>query len=108
LRSLGATPEGREIWMLEVTDLAGSGADDKPVFFVHGNIHAKELAGTTTSLQLIHSLLTGEGQDVDVASLLEEVAFCVVPRLNPDGAEFALVTGGEIRSRLEESRLPNC
>ncbi len=108
LRSLGATPEGREIWMLEVTDLAGSGADDKPVFFVHGNIHAKELAGTTVSLQLIHSLLTGEGQDVDVASLLEEVAFCVVPRLNPDGAEFALVTGGEIRSRLEESRLPNC
>lgn len=107
LTSLGATPEGRDIWMLEITDCASGSPQDKPVFLVHANIHAKELAGTTCALQLIHSLLSGEAEGVDLRSLLSEVAFCVVPRLNPDGAEFALTTGGEIRSRLEEHRLPN-
>jgi len=107
LHSLGKTPEDRDIWMLEVTNLASGVAESKPAFFVHGNIHAKELAGCTASLQLVHDLLTEAPDDLDVAGLLEQVVFYVVPRLNPDGAEFALTTGGEIRSRIEESREPN-
>jgi hypothetical protein len=36
------------------------------------------------------------------------VAFYVVPRINPDGAEFAVITSGAIRSRTERSpREPN-
>jgi len=107
LVSLGKTPEGRDIWMLEITDPATGPGEGKPAFLVHGNIHAKELAGTTSSLQLIHSILTGHAPGVDLADLLRDITFCVVPRLNPDGAEFALTTGGEVRSRLEEHRIPN-
>ena len=107
LRSIGKTPEGRDIWLAEVTDTATGSAEDRPVFFVHANIHAKELAGTTASLQLIHDLLSGEGGGIDVHALLRDVVFAIIPRLNPDGAEFALTTGGEIRSRLEEQRIPN-
>lgn len=107
LISLGATPEGRDIWMLQVTDFSAGAPEDKPIFLVHGNIHAKELAGATSALQLIHALLSDQAKCVDLRALLGDVAFCVVPRLNPDGAEFALTTGGEIRSRLEEQRVPN-
>lgn len=108
LLSLGLTPEGRELWLLQVTDFTAGAPDDKPIFLVHANIHAKELAGTTAALQLVHSLLAEAAVAVDLRALLRDVAFCVIPRLNPDGAEFALTTGGEIRSRLEEPRLPNC
>ncbi len=107
ISAIGSTPEDRQIWMLQVTDQATGAAEDKPIFLVHGNIHAKELAGTTSCLQLIHTLLTGQIDGVDTAALLEDVAFCIIPRLNPDGAEFAVTTGGEIRSRREEFRLPN-
>ncbi len=107
LISLGKTPEGRDIWMLEVAEPPGSD-DGRPGFLVHGNIHAKELAGVTSSLQLVHDLLAGAHEGIDDAKLLREVVFYVIPRLNPDGAEFALQTGGEIRSRIEERREPNC
>ncbi len=109
LNVLGKTPEGREIWLAEVTDrTVDADPDARPAFFVHANIHAKELAGTTSSLKLIHDLLTNSVEGVDTMELLRRVVFYVIPRLNPDGAEFALSTGGEIRSRIEEAREPNC
>ena len=107
LHSLGKTPEDREVWMLEMTNFAAGVGESKPAFLVHGNIHAKEVAGCTASLQLIHDLLAEPPDDLDVAGLLDEVVFYVIPRLNPDGAEFALTTGGEIRSRTDELREPN-
>jgi len=107
LHSLGRTPESRDLWMLEVTDFATGAPEHKPGFLVHGNIHAKEVAGCTAALQLIHDLLTGTPDDLDVKRLLNEVVFYVIPRLNPDGAEFALTTGGEIRSRIDEPHEPN-
>ncbi len=108
LESIGTTPEGREIWMLLVTDLSTGDPAHRPAYFVHANIHAKELAGTNSSLKLIWDLLSDSPDWIDVRSLLGEVAFYVVPRLNPDGAEFALTTGGQIRSRIEETREANC
>jgi len=108
LHSLGRTREDRDIWMLAVTDRTSGSADDRPGFLVHANIHAKELAGTNSSLHLIHQLLSAAPDYLDAHRLLREVVFYVVPRLNPDGAEFALTTGGEVRSRLEETREPNC
>ncbi|MGC9318418.1 MAG: M14 family metallopeptidase [Armatimonadota bacterium] len=108
LESLGKTPEGRDVWMLEVTEQCGEESDARPGFLVHANIHAKELAGTTSSLQLVHELVTGAGGETETDRLLREVVFYIIPRLNPDGAEFALTTGGEIRSRIDESREPNC
>jgi len=108
LHSLGRTPEGRDIWMLEVSDQSAGDTDTRPAFLVHANIHAKEVAGTTSSLRLIHDLLSGAPDYVDTQELLRDVVFYVVPRLNPDGAEFALTTGADIRSRTDERIEPNC
>ncbi len=108
LHTIGATPGGREIWLLEVADFTGGDTGDRPAYLVHANIHAKELAGTNSSLKLIWDLLTNAPEGIDTHELLRDVAFYVIPRLNPDGAEFALTTGGQIRSRIEEPREPNC
>ncbi|NLO07960.1 MAG: hypothetical protein GX131_19230 [candidate division WS1 bacterium] len=108
LRSIGKTPEDRHIWLLEVADFSAGDTDSRPAFLVHANIHAKELAGTTSSLKLIWDLLGSAPEGIDTAALLREVVVYIIPRLNPDGAEFALTTGGEIRSRMDEIREPNC
>ena len=98
LRELGQTPEGRPLLCVHIT--AGEDdPDDKPGYLVQANVHAGEVAGTTASLCLVKRLLEGYGEDQDIRRLLQEIVFYVVPRMNPDGAEFILSTGGSIRSR---------
>ena len=90
LSSLGKSFEGRDIWLLTLTN-TGTGADtDKPAFWVDGNIHAAELTASTACLYWLHQLLTGYDTDAQVKHLLDTRAVYMVPRLNPDGAELAL------------------
>ena len=102
LESLGPSRQGRPIHLLTITDHATGAADDRPAYLVHANIHASEVAGTHMALHTARELLA------DKSDLLSRVAFYIVPRLNPDGAEYALTTGGAIRSRNEDDeRTPN-
>ena len=90
LESIGKSYEGRDIWLVTVTN-AETGPDlEKPAFLVEANIHAIEVTGCTAALHLIHRLLTGYGSDERVTRALDTRTFYVLPRLNPDGAELAL------------------
>ncbi|MBB4842787.1 murein tripeptide amidase MpaA [Paucibacter oligotrophus] len=90
LRSIGKSHEGRDIWVLVLTNTA-SGADvDKPAFWLDGNIHAAELTASTACLYYLNHLVTGYSVDPQVTQLLDTRAVYMVPRLNPDGAELAL------------------
>ena len=103
LETLGESREGRQVHLLVVTDLRTGAPEDKPAYLVHGNIHASELAGTHAALYTARQLLD------DAPELLQRVVFYIVPRLNPDGAEFAVTTQGRVRSRTDVSdRRPNC
>ena len=97
LRELVRTSEGRSVWLAEVTDSSTGPGEEKPAYWVHGNLHAQELSGATACLHLLHAVLTEDAFE----ELRRKVVFYIVPRVNPDGAEFALVTGGPIRSRFE-------
>ncbi|MGH2922303.1 MAG: M14 family metallopeptidase [Gaiellaceae bacterium] len=88
--SIGKSYEGRDIWLVTVTNF-DSGADlDKPAFLIEGNIHALEVTGCTAALNLVQRLLAGYGSDDKVTRVLDTRTFYVIPRLNPDGAELAL------------------
>ena len=94
VRSIGQSHEGRDIWVLVLTNTA-TGADlDKPAFWLDGNIHAAELAASTTCLYYLNDLLTKYGAPDEagrqVTHLLDTRVIYMVPRLNPDGAELAL------------------
>jgi murein tripeptide amidase MpaA len=94
VRSIGKSYEGRDIWVLVLTNTA-TGADvDKPAFWLDGNIHAAELTASTTCLYYLHDLITKYGspdeQGRQVTQLLDTRVIYMVPRLNPDGAELAL------------------
>jgi len=104
LSSLGKSREGRPIHLLTITDFRTGPPEDKPAYLIHGNIHAAELSGTHAALYTARQLAADHGK----SDLLKRVVFYVVPRLNPDGAEFVVRTSGTVRSRTDRSeREPN-
>ena len=90
IESIGKSHEGRDIWVLTVTNAATGPAAEKPAFWVDGNIHATEVAASAANLYFLHTLVTQYGKDADVTRALDTRAFYVCPRINPDGAEWAL------------------
>ncbi|HGJ66272.1 TPA: carboxypeptidase, partial [bacterium] len=101
LGSIGKSREGREIYLLTITNFTSGDPKDKPAYLIHGNIHATELAGTHASLYTARQLLVDES----VRDLLQEVVFYIIPRINPDGAEYVATASGPIRSRTDRSIL---
>jgi murein tripeptide amidase MpaA len=57
---------------------------------VDGNIHSSELSGSTACLYHLHALIDGYGKDDDITRCLDTRVFYICPRINPDGAEWAL------------------
>jgi murein tripeptide amidase MpaA len=90
IESIGASYEGRDIWLATVTNTATGPAAEKPAFLIEANIHAIEVTGCAAALHLIHRLLAEHGTNDHVTRALDTRAFYVIPRLNPDGAELAL------------------
>jgi murein tripeptide amidase MpaA len=90
LRSLGRSHEGRDIPLVVLTNKETGPDGDKPAFWVDANIHATEVTASAAALLLVKRLLDDHGRDPKVTRLLDEQAFYIVPRLNPDGAALAL------------------
>ena len=90
LASIGKSHEGRDIWLAAVTRFETGEDNDKPALWVDGNIHATEVAGSMACLYLLHRLVTDYGKDPEITRCLDTRAFYICPRLNPDGAEWAL------------------
>ena len=90
LESIGKSYEGRDLWLVTVTNTRTGAAADKPGFWVDGNIHAAELTASTACLCFLQSLERGYGSEDDITRLLDTRALYVCPRINPDGAEWAL------------------
>lgn len=92
LESIGKTPGDRDIWLMEVTNFERGPSEDKPAVWIDGNTHAGEVTGSMICLKTIEYLLVNYGHEPSVTKLLDEKAFYIVPRIDVDGAEFALKT----------------
>lgn len=90
LESIGKSFEGRDLWLMTLTNRETGPDTEKPGFWIDGNIHATEVTGAMTALAIIHRLLTGYGSDAQITRLLDEQVFYILPRFNPDGAALAL------------------
>ena len=93
-QSIGKSYEGRDLWLMSITNRDTGPADEKPAFWADGNIHATELTGSAAALYLLNYLLQHYGgEDAigrQVTRVLDTRAFYILPRVNPDGAELAL------------------
>jgi murein tripeptide amidase MpaA len=98
VESIGKSFEGREIWLMEITNAETGPASEKPAFWVDGNTHAGEVTGSMAALYLIETLLEGHGSDERIIRLLDQQVFYVLPRLSADGAERYLTTPYTLRA----------
>jgi len=90
LESIGKSYEGRDVWLATVTNTASGPANEKPALWVDGNIHASEVSASSACLYLLKTLTEGYGSDSDITRCLDTRVFYICPRVNPDGAEWAL------------------
>jgi murein tripeptide amidase MpaA len=90
IESIGKSHEGRDIWVISASNSATGAASDKPAYWIDANIHSSELAGGTATLYFIHTLVTQYGKRDDITRALDTRTFYICPRMNPDGAEWAM------------------
>jgi hypothetical protein len=97
VESYGRSHQGRDLWLATITDLSTGPADAKPAHWVDANIHSVEVTGGAAALYLIHHLVSGHGTNAEVTEALRTRTFYVVPRVNPDGVEWALSDSPQYR-----------
>lgn len=100
LQSIGQSWQGREIWLLEISNRQIGDPARKPAMYIEGNMHAGEVTGCAVCQHTIWHLLTHYGTDPEVTRLLDTRTFYVNPRVSPDGAEQYLTTPHSLRSSV--------
>jgi hypothetical protein len=98
VESYGRSYQGRELLLATVTDTASGSHDTKPAHWVDASIHAVELTATVAACRLLKRLVDGwTTGDETITRALRTRTFYVVPRVNPDGAEWALADRPQFR-----------
>ena len=90
METIGRSHKGRPIRLLTITNQDTGPDTEKPAVWIDANIHATEIAGTTTALNLAYKLLSEFGKDERITDLLDSSVYYVIPRVNPDGAKLAM------------------
>ena len=99
LESIGQCTDGKEIWLMTLTDSATGIHSEKPAFWCDANMHAGEVTGCEAVLHLVETLIMrwDAGDSWTRAVLTRGTVYCV-PRISADGAEYNLNTAYSCRS----------
>jgi hypothetical protein len=86
LVSTGKSVQGRDLWLLEITNFKTGVPITKPGVYVDGAIHGNEVQGIMCALYTGWYLLTRYGNDAYVTQLMDTRAFYIKPAVNVDAA----------------------
>jgi len=107
-QSLGQSIEGREIWMIKISDNPETDEADEPEVFYNALHHAREPAGMMTLMYFMDYLLEKYGTDPEVTYLVDHREMYFVPVVNPDGYVYNQQTnpngGGQWRKNRRENQ----
>lgn len=92
------TPEGRNQYVLILTNQKTGDPLSKPGWYLDGNIHAGEVTASMTAMHLVDYLLTNYETKTECRKILDQKCVYVIPRVSPDGAEKYLSTPYSLRS----------
>jgi hypothetical protein len=98
LESIGKSHEGRELWLLTITNFKLKPHDQKPAFWIDGGIHANEIQGSEIALYTAWYLLENYNQNVFITNLVNEKTFYILPVSSPDGREYFMNQPGTVNS----------
>ena len=92
LHQIGESRGGRRLLAVDINNPATGAAEEKPGFYVDGNIHGGELLSGEGALHFIDTLLSGYGSDPMITTIVDTTAIYVVPSVNPDGRAISVDT----------------
>lgn len=84
LVSIGQSVQGREIWMLKISDNPLL-EEDEPEVKYSSTMHGNEGVGTEMTVRLAELLTQSYGADPDLTQLVNEMEIWLCPIHNPDG-----------------------
>jgi hypothetical protein len=90
LHTIGKSIEGRDLWVLEISNKDTGPSSKKPAMFADGNIHAREITGRQLLMYFAERVLANYGKDKRVTALVDDRVFYVMPIFDVDGGEKVL------------------
>ena len=98
IETYGQSFEGRDLLIATITDSSTGSHDTKPAHWIDASIHAVELTATVAACRVLQRLVDGfTTGDEQMVRALQTRTFYIVPRVNPDGAEWAMADTPKFR-----------
>lgn len=88
LESIGKTIGKRDIWVLQVANPAGVPLAERPALLIAANFEGDHLVGSELACFIADYLAKNYASNADIKQRLDQYAVYIMPRVNPDGAEF--------------------
>ncbi len=84
LVTAGQSVQGRELWVMEISDNVLE-EEDEPEFFYISTMHGDEVVGMENCIEMIHYLVDNYPDDPQVEHLVDDTHIYIMPDMNPDG-----------------------
>ncbi len=102
--SLGMTFEGREVWVIKISENVSVDTDLKPDILVSGCHHAREWIAVEVPLYIANHLLSQYSTDDAIKFLVDKAEIWVVPIVNPDGLYYSQDVVGDTHRMWRKNR----
>lgn len=96
--SIGKSYEGRDIFVLSISDFNEGESERKPGMWIDGNIHANELQGSEIAMYTAWYLAENYHQVPFIKELLQDKIFYIAPTINPDSRDYFIYEPNNMHS----------
>ncbi|MFH0991351.1 MAG: M14 family metallopeptidase [bacterium] len=85
--SIGKSFQGKDMWMITVSNFEKGDVDKKPAMYIDGNIHSNEIQGSEVALYTAWYVTELYDKVEWIRNLLDEKTLYIVPTINPDARD---------------------
>ncbi|MBP2477284.1 hypothetical protein JOF53_006156 [Crossiella equi] len=90
--SIGKSHEGRDLWMVKISDSVATDENEPEVLF-NCNQHAREHLTVEMCVRIVNRLTDEYATNPAIKSFVDSREIWVIPSVNPDGSEYDVATG---------------
>lgn len=88
LEAMGKSFQGKDLWVMTISDTKIGNPDKKPAMYIDGNIHSNEIQGSEFALYTAWYLVEMHAAgNKAIQSLLGDKTFYIAPTINPDARD---------------------